>query len=343
VSTSIQSHISISSDSAISVPPPNPLPRQLRGRQHIAAPGRSARAGSEKRPHSPEIQVLGTYKKPSAATTVKRKKPRFVDDPDIEMLDSVIYIRRPGDSVRSKPPDVLTHSQPRSSLPLAPRENIAHLPAKSPLPKKEIQQSLIIVNSDPEKVVPSSQSDEHELCIPVIERKDIEEVKAHVEKWRVEAAGTTGLSVPVAGDCCEPDVDFDTIPEPDFGSLPLGDALASSEPVSAISSGSHLSGAKTEAERSDVFFSPSRRSSPLTTHPTTPADSSPSTGILPDIPVPLSPQTKAAQIIAQIRAAAFSTPVSTPQPEAIIFCQAEDSSEEEEDSFAARLNAKRTA
>jgi hypothetical protein len=157
-STSVRSHISISSDSAIL----QKSPQHTRSTSGGGLPRRSTRTVSTvKRTHSPEIQYLGKYRKPSAATPIRSKRPKFNDDSDVEPLDSVIEVYRPVAPVSHHGAEKLALRLP---LRLSPRENLVSN-TEQPQAKKSRPLSCITVDSDLEVLIPSSQSDEHELCI----------------------------------------------------------------------------------------------------------------------------------------------------------------------------------
>lgn len=360
-SSSHKSHISISSgDSSSVLVLSSPLaPKRHRTRTivdavEIVSPRRNSRVPQFAAPsnlelkhsRSPSIQYMGSSQHPAAKSApapkpLKRKK-KFESDSDISPGDSIVMVR-PARATTSAAPISLRPSAMKlastTHRPLGSKKKIAspckfsskHSPKKARFDEQEQGAEL----------VPSSQSDEQELAALKPIKKDPEDIKESVNKWRQEAA-PPGSSSPVHGDWdldMDVDADMPLVPDMDIQFSSHGDP---GNPISApvINSSPYLS---SEAEvqagllhRSSANTSTDRKAPPslfdsTSTRPITPPLGGTST-VLPVTPVALDAAAKTAQIIAQIKKNALVASLSSPDEadRVLEYKELEDSSSEEE-------------
>jgi hypothetical protein len=188
-------------------------------------------------------------------------------------------------------------------------------------------------------MVPSSQSDEQELAAPRTIKKDPKDIKESVDRWRQEAASPDpspldddwGMALDADIPSPEADTPYSSHGDPlnltSDKATPNSSPLHSSEAevyVRLLSSGANTSTIPTTSV-SPVFAASSRPKTP----------SAPSNALLPATPVALSPESKTAQIIAQIKANAMAASACSPDEasQVLVYKELEESSSsgEEED------------
>ncbi|KAL0956528.1 hypothetical protein HGRIS_002669 [Hohenbuehelia grisea] len=257
------------------------------------------RIAEEPEPSMPSLPKPATNLKSSS----KRKIKLDDDASDVELLDKVVCRTKTSKApVQCLPPNGKTSTAIGST-------------ASRKRPRLTSPE-----RSTPSDIVPSSQSGELELAVPGRKLRDSDAVKENVDKWRQESMLP---SSPLTALSSEPDamaVDFEDDPLPSF------------------SSPSPSSEAPTEVGIETSFSTPSvpdKPSSPLFT-PATPSSASSFALPLPKTPVALDPASKAAQIIARIKARAIAEAESSPEPPAIDIDQNSDSDEEPEYQFGAQ-------
>jgi hypothetical protein len=264
----------------------------------------------------------------------KRKKTKFGDDADdVVTLSSVIYVGR----THTRPQALIqdTHisvNSPCPSIqgPLRPAENVIRTsrvvrPSPSKKPHVERRQGPDV------DLVPSSQSDEQVLAVPRSEKKHLDEVKESVNKWRTGAVATTGPA-PMANDW---EMDLGE----DFG-------------VVRDDNDNVMSPIETSTSEIEIFTN-LLPTSPHTTRHSSPSEPvqfvangtsierisahCPSRSLTPT-PPPLSPQSKTAQIIAQIKADAYQATRSSPDSDdrEVVFREDLDDDSSEDDLFCGR-------
>lgn len=185
---------------------------------------------------------------------------------------------------------------------------------------------------DPDaELIPSSQSDEQELALPKMTKKDPEDIKESVNKWRQEAV-PEGSPTP---DEWAMDVDDD---------VHMTDVDLVNNPVSTRSSPLQTSeeevcaGLLSSANNSTVPTTPPSPA-PFATRSKTPPRPSIDAGyhvLLPVTPVAQDTESKTAQIIAQIKAKALAATASSADESGsrLVFKELSDSSSDgEEEDF----------
>jgi hypothetical protein len=306
---------------------------------------------SLKRPHSPDIQFVGASQRANKPSLTKRKKVVCDDDNEDDLVAlPAIYVNRPPNTnkPRSQPTVVANttisvNSTPLQSCgPLTPKENtITHC---KPTAAKKTPLSPL---SDVEEHVPSSQSDEQELSTLRAVRRDPQEVKEAVEHWRADAVGTPGTAIQINDDW---DMDMDASvgvsethdsgydPIPEISASPYASeaeisahlrstsaaTTATNSPAVAIPSpahlpGDHLSTAPTQLISPNIPASPVRKTSSQLSVP------------VPATPVAMTPKSKTAQIVAQIKANAYAATLSSPDESGPNFAGFKDELEESSD------------
>lgn len=202
-------------------------------------------------------------------------------------------------------------------------------------------------------MVPSSQSDEHELAVPRMTHKDPQDIQESVNRWRQEAVSPDPSSIPDdwamnidAGIDADADIPI-PIPDPPYSSDGDPPNLNSNQ-TSPHSSSLHSS----EAEVCKGLLS-SGGNNTSSTHHTTPGSpllaastSRPKTPYpgsfnapLPATPVVLDAKSKTEQIIAQIRANALAASASSQDEtsKVLVYQELDDSSSSDEDVDAFML------
>lgn len=322
----------------ISSPPAPKRPRTAMVAAEIMSPSRRATRSSVaapsnvslKRSRSPSIQHTGASQSasiplstlPASAqnprTPVRRKK--IFDTPsDRSPDDSIIMVSKVGSRMQSTVPGV-TSISPRSNTkniirgPLLLKENISSTcmsPSKRSSKKARFEE-------DPDaELIPSSQSDEQELSAPRVIKKDPDDVKESVNRWR---QGTAPLELPSPiHDDWAMDVDVE-VPAPDVDMAYSSDG----DPLN-ITKSVHSSPLQTSEEevREGLISSANNSTVPTTPASPVPFASTPKTpprsrtsivahAPLPATPVALDSDSKTAQIIAEIKATAMAASASTP-------------------------------
>ncbi|TCD69819.1 hypothetical protein EIP91_006132 [Steccherinum ochraceum] len=269
ISISSRSHITISSDSSapvVAASSSKPLRRSKR-----LSTSSNDEAAPAKKPSK-----LRTASSSSAKTTVKRVLPsssskslkrKFGSDSDSDIPD-IVPVPYPGRSrpIEDSPPLEPHHSSspgpPSSVPPVTPQNQLAPLPlddAGSPRSSKAskrprltpppipLEPTAVVSTAvsgneaDVEDVIPSSQSDEHELTIPKqIVIKSPAKTREEVDRWRQETVPVeTSLEEAPTDDCGFPEVPMDV----DF------DPIAVSESVTLDGSSSDVSTAPSSESR----------------------------------------------------------------------------------------------
>ncbi|KAJ7045604.1 hypothetical protein C8F04DRAFT_1065455 [Mycena alexandri] len=252
--------------------------------------------------------------KHSTASKTSFKRKAIPDsDSEIESIDAIAYISRSPVRTRTSAPVV---AAPLKPIIFSDKENLTHqLSQPSPVRKKPRRSSPEprlpspeppIAPSDTGELIPSSQSDEQDEMVLHGPPRDSVAIMEDVDRWRNEARSP--LSLPVSERAMsEPedmDVDVDVIPD---------DLI-------------------TVAEASPAAFTPEPSPEPqqqqsllLTPHQ---SRSQPS---LPVTPVALTEASKTAKIIAEIKAKAYATALSSPDDSPLgPLKELEDSSDDED-------------
>jgi hypothetical protein len=363
ISVSSTSHISISSDSIASIPPPDPKPKlkpKPRSRTFMDAveipspprlrsrmpPPAATATSSLKRAHSPDIQLGGASQRANKPSLTKRKKVVCEDDNEDDLVPlPAIYVNRPSNNNKTRPQPTFVANTPisvnsQSCGPLTPKENKIS-PCKPTAARKAPLQDA----SDAEGQVPSSQSDEQELPMVRTARRDPTEVKEAVAKWRASAIGTPGaVAIPVNDDW---DMAMDAgvdVNETHDGYDPIPD-ISTSPNTSEAEISAHLrsiSATTTNSPAADIPSPvplPGVLQSAAPTHQTSPNSpgspprktSSQLSIPIPATPVAMTPKSKTAQIVAQIKANAYAATLSSPDESGPNFEGFKDELEESSD------------
>ncbi|KDQ57531.1 hypothetical protein JAAARDRAFT_58139 [Jaapia argillacea MUCL 33604] len=314
--SSDKTHISISSDSVVSIPPPSRKPRlrTVLDAVEIVSPRKNTPGNSPLATRPVKMgassQVVPSVNKERSKSPAKRKTP----DSDSDMDDSepvVRLARAPSIVYKSKAssalPTPVTSSgafSKGSHRPLAPLENLSrgtrNNQTHNTSPKKKARFTSPPQFDADEDVIPSSQSDEQELCLPKLTPRSPSEVKESVDRWRKQSIQPGGAEigdpiwadteVDVGLDSMDVDMADDDVPPPG-SNLPSSSPPISPHSEAEVSAALHASSAESSAAMS--YFRP------LTPPPT---DDLPP---LPRTPVVLTAESKAAQIIADIKAKAL--------------------------------------
>lgn len=374
-SGSQKSHISISTSNSPSVvivsstsqSPKRPRTRAIIDAVEILSPPRrslrsqhltSAISSEPSNSRSPSIQYLGSSQHPAPKLVPPPKPPKrkkkFESDSDISPGNSIIMVR-PRTTASSTAP-VSPRRSPMKPAPvihglLTSKETITS-PCKSS-GKHLRKKTRFDEQRDSEGVdlVPSSQSDEQELALPKPVKKDPEDIKVMVKKWRKETA-PPDPPLPVDGDW-KMDVDIDVPPVPDtnmqyFSNMDPGKLI----PKSGVDSSPYLS-SETEVKTGLLQQSSANTSADLeaSTLPFASTSAGAITPLLvdtaedpPPTPVALDAASKMDQIIAQIKENALAATLSSPdEPDQLLmYQQFEDSSDEEESDGLDIFASKRT-
>ena len=204
ITISSDSHISVSSDSVVFVSRSTRLSRsKLRGATTTeatvtACPKQRTTLRTKARVQPLDISALVPVKPhqssqtpglsqrgslPVSANRLKlsaKRKKKFENDSDVEMLDTVIYVPRP---VKSKQAISTPVSHP---LPLTPKENLtSSSKVRTPSYKKQRLSSPEPM-MDVDDLIPSSQSDEQELVPLRRPSKSLKDVTEIIARWREE-------------------------------------------------------------------------------------------------------------------------------------------------------------
>ena len=337
-------------------------PEDMRGREQLAPATNASRkaqtAPSLSARHFSAIQESTPAHESTPAKIVPRKRTLQAED-------------------AHSPSPARTRTSPRKAArssaakPLAPKGNVLPSPSESassrkrprlesPAPQHASQAETLNLSqvTDPYEVIPSSQSDEQELSMPKVVKKDSAAVKEAVDLWRREAE--TDARVEGPGDFLVPSVEVAM-------DVDVPESLGS--PLSSIPTGLQTPRSKAEMRPSSPL--PLTLSSPTSCHTavadpaplTTSSPSSPTrltpTSLLfmhdrpitpppetreptaPSTPVALGQESTTAQIIADIKARAYAAALSSPEsicPELKELGYHESSSDESEDDFMAALN-----
>ncbi|KAH9930387.1 hypothetical protein B0H21DRAFT_106737 [Amylocystis lapponica] len=206
-------------------------------------------------------------------------------------------------------------------------------------------------DADVEELIPSSQSDEHELAVPRCVGKNPADVKESVDKWRQDALAHPPSPMPTT---VLPDDNSTTLPEISFPDatecMDVDDDVGqpSALPVDKANSAPH---SETEVSmmlrgRSSVSTLASVRHAVASSTLSVPASPAPAVGTFrpttppatnqpaphPSTPVALDTESKTRKIIAEIKAQVYAAATSSPeedvQPE---FQELEDSSSSDSD------------
>ncbi|KAG2036123.1 hypothetical protein BDR03DRAFT_1092768 [Suillus americanus] len=245
-------------------------------RSHAAQ--NTPRRVSQKRPRSPD-QSLGASHLLSASSSVKAKLPhkrkkKFESDSESERPSGVIYVHKPGSPFK---PSVLA---PPLTGPRTP--------------------------SSSKHLIYSSQSDEMELVVPVLDIRSLSQVNEQVHKWRQTTLASPSSSVIDDGSPCDSGVMDAGLPVP--VTSPLNDGARS---------------------RSSTSLPSAPPETPL--QPSASLPSPPDTAGAPPLPTtPTSDKAgKAAQLIASIKAKAFAESPLSDEEKNYKFRELDESSDDD--------------
>ncbi|KZT11044.1 uncharacterized protein LAESUDRAFT_755664 [Laetiporus sulphureus 93-53] len=386
ISSDSPSHISISSDSSVprarapmqlsrrSGPGAAPAPRlTLKPHEHLVT---STPAKTTYLPASlPPLPPMSQLRNRSHSVVKSRPSPKRVfeleDDSDEgKPLEHYRVPRKvPTSSKEFFSPKKTSKASARKRA-LAPRDNVLVSTAKGdiarsgrkPTPTKRARLDDHVVytlssgnEADMEELIPSSQSDEQELSIAKIVKKNPAEVKESIDKWRKETC--VGASDPECAPLKSESLEHGGDSKHDIDMAM--DVDVSQVDDSALAGRENLS-LQSEAEVSAQLFTPVdspdgraalstaislpasparklRSDSPLFTAPLTPPRSSQPPS-LPPTPAALDADSKAAKIIAEIRANAYKAVTSSPEEALRELSELSDSSDESDDDIMAMLN-----
>jgi hypothetical protein len=264
--------------------------------------------------------LAGPSQRAKPLTTDQRRTPNkrkkiFESDSDVEVLTTVICVpKRSQSSSHANPPF------PNQLKPVNRKANSKGRTRTSPFKKARRSDDHpaheVVIR------IPSSQSDEEELCMPETVKSDTGRVKETVEKWRTEAIGTPPRSQLVnSHNISDLDVDMAVY------SPHTPEAALSPHHQSPFSEAEALNpeSVSTNPTSPSPKASNAKDITPLSPPRLSEASEQPPT------PLALDAETKTAQIIAQIKANAFAAAVSSPEEDQTIpeFKELEDSSDEE--------------
>ncbi|GBE80983.1 hypothetical protein SCP_0307060 [Sparassis crispa] len=351
-----RSHITISSDSVSESKTNSHNVHSVPAPVRILRP-RSVFLSSSEAPARPQRRQRLTMSK--TKPPVKRKH----DDSEDEPAQEPVYVSRQPPSSRSA-----VASPP--ARPLAPKDNVpsfrgrveshrksspfkkARLSSPEPMPDAPSSGN----DADVEELIPSSQSDEQELCVPKAAVKNPQEVKESVHKWRQEAVPAEPIL-----EQFPPEDHFTHFTEPEMQTDP-DVAMADSVPLPTVELTKGSVTPRSEAEVSTLLHLRSSRSTLSSSHweaPTSDAGVLPATlpaaasappapisadylsispppldlPPRPPTPVALSMETKTAQIVADIRAQAEARDDESFDQDVPLEFKDLESSSDEDDGF----------
>ncbi|OCH88872.1 hypothetical protein OBBRIDRAFT_888789 [Obba rivulosa] len=345
-----------------------------RGKSRMSPPPSSS--GSAKRPSSSHRPSVGSSKPTLLQTTLNFTRKRKHDEPESSSQPGTPSLRLPTPSLRqTRSPSLSQQSSPSGRL--APRDNVpaartrSHSVKKPSPPKKarlsSPEHALPAPGSghsaDRSGLVPSSQSDEQELCAPKVMRKDPAVVKENVDRWRKEtsiAPSRASSAQPKHSPSRDRDVDAHMDADFSFDASVHGGISMDSMDESMPPAASDMQALTSETEVSMQLRMRNSASTLSSTHkpaiPTSPvtsisalavtrASSSPAPNAYrpvtpppeeapqprPVTPLALTPHSKAAKIIADIKARALAAALSSEEEGPIELGELSDSSSS--DSF----------
>ncbi|ETW81027.1 hypothetical protein HETIRDRAFT_452475 [Heterobasidion irregulare TC 32-1] len=392
----------LAAQSTFAPPQPFDVPARLTRASLLKGPIASASA-----PSRPELSQTrdGSPRRPQMITLSKRKRDE--DEDEDEGVPAVL----PASSPLSSSPPALPPSSPRlpsSALPTPTTPNAPTIPILPPSPTPDRRSSRKRPRLSPptpsprklsphlhtaadapppnhndgadddDELVPSSQSDEHELCLPKDLRRDPRAVHETIESWRRTSAAPSASSparLP-ALDFSPTTMDVDGPASPMPLAFELSVAQAGSEldprssslsppssPAPSPSRGAslpHPSSAEVSALLRTAPLPPSSYTTPSplphtlllspapapVPAPPSPSPPPPTAALRPTTPVPLDSKAKTAQIIAQLRADATRAAHTAPSPDATRTALAaldaaslsSDSSASDDELFVRRTN-----
>ncbi|KAH8080282.1 hypothetical protein BXZ70DRAFT_642181 [Cristinia sonorae] len=323
----------------------------------------AATKGSKPRATSP-LTAKTTVRRPPLSTRSLKRKLKLDSDSDIPDIEMVPYPPSFGAMADAGPSSRRSSSGPPSSLPpVTPKDQHLSLPSDdaasmafaAPSKRARLSPPAIIDTAvsgneaDTEDVIPSSQSDEHELIFPEQVEKDPEQTRMEVDR-RIQNTDPKGNDS--MDDFQPPDIPMDVDPVTS-GSI----TLASSSTASSASTSTppDFSDSQTSEAEADVHLlakplsSASQREPPETqdadlfalpsdTRSSTPplTDEAP---ILPATPLALDSKTKTRLMIEQIRAGVEAARHSSPS-EGVPEIADELSSSDDEDLLSGNIFSK---
>ncbi|KIJ61348.1 hypothetical protein HYDPIDRAFT_116117 [Hydnomerulius pinastri MD-312] len=320
-STCAASRISISSDSAtlLSPPPASAKSRSVIPLTDAASPHQTRSASAMatrstlKRPRSPDNHLSISHI-PNAPATPKHKSPnkrmkKFESDSESERPQAVIYVTSPRKPGLQQPAASAAPSGTASTQGLTVPQHLYN------------SNSVASPSNSSKQVVYSSQSDEMELVMPILESRDFGKVKEDVQKWRQEAFETPSSPLSEAWDAEAMEVD------PPASSSSHGSPTASVGGSSPhFEDASHFRSVTTSASSTTLPETPLLASTCLPSPPDT--NEAPP---LPPTPQALDKESKTAKLIADIKARAFATTCSSDDEKLLEFRELDDSDDEDLD------------
>jgi len=256
--------------------PTGPMASPRITRSHVAQ--NNLRKVSQKRPRSPD-QCLGASHLLSASSPVKprlphKRKKKFESDSESERPSGVIYVHTPGSPFK---PSILA---PPLTGPRTP--------------------------SSSKRLIYSSQSDEMELVVPVLDTRSLSQVNEQIHKWRQTTLASPSSSVVDDNSPCDSGVTDTDLPVP---------------VTSLLNDGAH--------SRSATSLPSVPPETPL--QPSASLPSPPDTAGAPPLPAtPASDKVgKAAQLIASIKAKAFAESPLSDEEKNYKFRELDESSDDD--------------
>ncbi|OBZ68299.1 hypothetical protein A0H81_11863 [Grifola frondosa] len=389
------SHISISSDSVVYIPNPPKRTSSSQAKQPQSTPlvNNSSVSATKKNLRSrsttskANASLTGRSQGPSQLRSSPQRRPRS------QVPKSKSQVKRKFSDSDSEDEPATEHMlfcydvycAVISSWPLVPKDNVPSTrgedsartkspPKKARLSSPELppQPPSSGNDADVEELVPSSQSDEHELTMSKPTKKGPAEIKESIDKWRQDAEDhppSRPLSPPPLDGHSTPPTDVDDIPmdvdipgpgpSDMYSELPVmpvsrlctphsdsevsmqlrqppsGSTLATNHLVDASIRSSRMITSATVLsleKASSSFDSPSEFFRALTPPPSDPVS-------LPATPVVLDEKSKTAKLIDEIKARAYAAAHSSPEePELLEFKELESSDEELDDDFLSNVD-----
>ncbi|KZT72056.1 hypothetical protein DAEQUDRAFT_809331 [Daedalea quercina L-15889] len=309
-------------------------------------------------------QSTEIFQESSSPKSIPRKRalPRETSQEDV--LTSLYCVPTQAPSATQTPSSPQRTTRSSATKPLTPKGNVLPSPSDSDTSRKRARLSppeahcalrpgnlsLSSQATDSYEVVPSSQSDEHELTMSKVMKKDPAAVKEAVDQWRRGA--DTDISCAAPGADLPMDVDQpEGVPGSPLSSIPTGLQTPTSEPeLQASSPPPYTLSSPTSCHTTLAASLSMAASSPSSPARATPAPllsmghrpiTPPSDGrglSVPSTPVTLNEESKTAQIIAEIKARAYATVPSSPDNIPVELKElgyADSSSDESEKDFTA--------
>ncbi|KIK79819.1 hypothetical protein PAXRUDRAFT_262000 [Paxillus rubicundulus Ve08.2h10] len=286
-----------------------PSPRQTRSASAMATRSSRKRARSPDN-HLSASHIVGT---PPKLKSPNKRMKKFESNSESEPPQGVIYATSPHSSRKPRARHHLSSATPNRSTSiqgLAASQSLCNInPIASP-------------SGSSKQVVYSSQSDEMELVLPVLESSNLGKVKEDVQGWRHKTFESSGLSLSQAqNDTTKPAL----LP---FSPLRCSPAVSVCGPSPHSDATAHIRSV-TGSDNSTVlsetpFYQATCLPSPSDTNEAPP---------LPPTPQPLDKESKTSKLIADIKARAYAASHFSNDEKPLQFRDLEDSDDDDLDDF----------